>query len=97
MRAWAVEGAGSFGRGLAQFLAFGSTLGGHTLRPDSGDRDQGNPFDGSATGARDTSMTFGTDVDGFQATLGRDPALTVSTRQDVLLFGAAVVSVQTRP
>jgi hypothetical protein len=73
------------------------TLGGHTLRPDSGDRDQGNPFDGSATGARDTSMTFGTDVDGFQATLGRDPALTVSTRQDVLLFGAAVVSVQTRP
>ncbi|MFC7646057.1 hypothetical protein ACFQX6_39780 [Streptosporangium lutulentum] len=70
------------------------TLGGRTLRPDSGDRDPRNPFDGSATGARDTSVTFGTDVDGFQATLGRDPVLTVSTRQDVLLFGAAVVSVR---
>ncbi|GAA2851071.1 hypothetical protein GCM10010517_08630 [Streptosporangium fragile] len=68
-------------------------LGGRPLRPVGGDRDPGNPFDGSAAGSVDTRMTFGTDVDRFRAPLGRDPVLRLSTRRDVLLFGAAVVSV----
>ncbi|WP_433249315.1 sigma factor [Streptosporangium sp. CA-135522] len=70
------------------------TLGGRPLRPDGGDRDAGNPFDGSATGALETGTTFGTDVDRFRAPLGRDPVLSVSTDRDVLFFGAAVVRVQ---
>ncbi|GAA4223850.1 DNA-directed RNA polymerase specialized sigma24 family protein [Streptosporangium album] len=72
------------------------TLGGHPLRPSGGDRDAGNPFDGSAAGAEGMGMTFGTDVDDFQAALGRDPVLKVSTDQDVLLFGVAAVRVVAR-
>ncbi|WP_156056188.1 zf-HC2 domain-containing protein [Streptosporangium roseum] len=72
------------------------TLGGRPLRPEAGDRDAGNAFDGSATGAEGTGLTFGTDVDGFRATLGRNPVLKVSTGRDVLLFGAAVVRVRAR-
>ncbi|ACZ83426.1 zf-HC2 domain-containing protein [Streptosporangium roseum] len=72
------------------------TLGGRPLRPEAGDRDAGNAFDGSATGAEGTGMTFGTDVDGFRSTLGRNPVLKVSTGRDVLLFGAAVVRVRAR-
>ncbi|WP_329426661.1 zf-HC2 domain-containing protein [Streptosporangium sp. NBC_01495] len=72
-------------------------LGGRTLRPAGGERDPRNPFDGSAAGARGTGTTFGTDVDRFRSPLGRDPVLELSTRQDVLLFGAAAVSVQTTP
>ncbi|MFF5210059.1 sigma factor [Streptosporangium sp. NPDC000396] len=71
-------------------------LGGRLLRPDGGDRDPGNPFDGSATGAKDVDVTFGTDVDSFQVVLGQDPVLKVSTRWDVLLVGAAVVRVPVR-
>ncbi|MGC5009547.1 sigma factor [Streptosporangium sp. DT93] len=71
-------------------------IGGRTLRPAGGERDPRNPFDGSATGARGEA-TFGTDVDRFRAPLGRDPVLELSTRQDVLLFGAAAVSVRTTP
>ncbi|WP_436758754.1 zf-HC2 domain-containing protein [Streptosporangium sp. V21-05] len=72
-------------------------LGGRPLRPAGGERDPRNPFDGSAAGARGTGTTFGTDVDRFRAPLGRDPVLELSTRQDVLLFGAAAVSVRTAP
>ncbi|MER6825206.1 zf-HC2 domain-containing protein [Streptosporangium sp. NPDC000563] len=72
-------------------------LGGRTLRPAGGERDPGNPFDGSAAGARGTGTTFGTDVDRFRAPLGRDPVLEISTREDVLLFGVAAVSVRTAP
>ncbi|WP_425581873.1 hypothetical protein, partial [Streptosporangium vulgare] len=72
-------------------------LGGRPLRPAGGERDPHNPFDGSAAGARGTGTTFGTDVDRFRASLGRDPVLELSTHQDVLLFGAAAVSVQTAP
>ncbi|WP_440067732.1 zf-HC2 domain-containing protein [Streptosporangium sp. OZ121] len=70
-------------------------LGGRPLRPAGGERDPRNPFDGSAAGARGTGTTFGTDVDRFRTPLGRDPVLELSTHQDVLLFGAAAVSVQT--
>ncbi|MEV0757817.1 zf-HC2 domain-containing protein [Streptosporangium sp. NPDC050280] len=72
-------------------------LGGRTLRPAGGERDPRNPFDGSAVGARGTGTTFGTDVDRFRAPLGRDPVLEISTREDVLLFGVAAVSVRTAP
>ncbi|MER5650079.1 zf-HC2 domain-containing protein [Streptosporangium sp. NPDC002524] len=72
-------------------------LGGRPLRPAGGERDPRNPFDGSAAGARGTGTTFGTDVDRFRAPLGRDPVLELSTRQDVLLFGAAAVSVGIAP
>jgi len=72
-------------------------LGGRTLRPAGGGRDPRNPFDGSAAGARGTRTTFGTDVDRFRAPLGRDPVLEISTREDVLLFGVAAVSVRTAP
>ncbi|MEU8377820.1 zf-HC2 domain-containing protein [Streptosporangium sp. NPDC048865] len=72
-------------------------LDGRPLRPAGGERDPRNPFDGSAAGARGTGTTFGTDVDRFRAPLGRDPVLELSTRQDVLLFGAVAVSVQTAP
>ncbi|MDP9863720.1 MULTISPECIES: RNA polymerase sigma factor [Streptosporangium] len=72
------------------------TLGGRPLRPDDGDRDADNPFDGSATGAEGTDLTFGTDVDGFRAPLGPNPVLKVSTGRDVLFFGVAVVRVQVR-
>ncbi|GAA2999048.1 zf-HC2 domain-containing protein [Streptosporangium longisporum] len=71
-------------------------VGGRTLRPVGGGRDPRNPFDGSATGARG-GATFGTDVDRFRAPLGRDPVLELGTRQDVLLFGVAAVSVQAVP
>ncbi|MEU4408216.1 zf-HC2 domain-containing protein [Streptosporangium sp. NPDC023963] len=70
-------------------------IGGRPLRPAGGERDPRNPFDGSAAGARGTGTTFGTDVDRFRTPLGRDPVLELSTHQDVLLFGAAAVSVQT--
>ncbi|WP_440083784.1 zf-HC2 domain-containing protein [Streptosporangium sp. LJ11] len=70
-------------------------LGGRPLRPAGGEQDPRNPFDGSAAGARGTGTTFGTDVDRFRTPLGRDPVLELSTHQDVLLFGAAAVSVQT--
>ncbi|WP_326819291.1 zf-HC2 domain-containing protein [Streptosporangium sp. NBC_01756] len=73
------------------------TLGGRPLRPAGGERDAGNPFDGSATGAEGMGMTFGTDVDDFQAALGRRPMLKVSGDQDGLLFGAAAVRVVARP
>ncbi|MFC4898535.1 zf-HC2 domain-containing protein [Streptosporangium amethystogenes subsp. fukuiense] len=69
-------------------------LGGRTLRPAGGGRDPRNPFDGSATGARGARATFGTDVDRFRARLGRAPVLELGTHQDVLLFGAAAVSVR---
>lgn len=72
-------------------------LGGRTLRPAGRGRDPGNPFDGSAAGARGTGTTFGTDVDHFRARLGHAPVLELGTRQDVLLFGVAVVSVRTAP
>ncbi|MBB2908924.1 DNA-directed RNA polymerase specialized sigma24 family protein [Streptosporangium becharense] len=68
-------------------------LGGRTLRPTGGDRDPRNPFDGSVPGSVGTGVTFGTDVDRFRTPLGRDPVLRLSTRRDVLLFGAAVASV----
>ncbi|MGJ6963671.1 zf-HC2 domain-containing protein [Streptosporangium sp. G11] len=72
-------------------------LGGRPLRPAGGERDPRNPFDGSAAGARGTGTTFGTDVDRFRSPLGRDPVLELSTHRDVLLFGAAAVSVRTAP
>ncbi|MGW4469210.1 sigma-70 family RNA polymerase sigma factor [Nonomuraea sp. NPDC004354] len=59
-----------------------------------GDRDADNVFDSSANGA--AGMTFGVDVDSFSAELPDRPALTISTKRDVVLFGVAAVSVPAR-
>jgi hypothetical protein len=72
------------------------TLSGAALTPEGGGKDPRNPFDGSAAGAVGAPMTFGVDVDSFHPVLGRGAVLGVSTRRDVLLVGAAVVSVPAR-
>ncbi|MFB9879321.1 zf-HC2 domain-containing protein [Planobispora siamensis] len=66
------------------------------LRPESGGREPGDVFDGSATGALGTVLTSGVDVDGFRVALGRRPVLRVSGGRDAILFGVAVVNVQAR-
>ncbi|MBG0820202.1 hypothetical protein HS048_05565 [Planomonospora sp. ID91781] len=66
------------------------------LRPEGGDRNPDNPFDGSSTGSVGVDLTPGVDVDRFHAVLGRNPVLRLSTRRDSVLFGAAAVTVQTR-
>ncbi|GIH28973.1 hypothetical protein Aph01nite_72830 [Acrocarpospora phusangensis] len=68
-------------------------LGGHRLRPDGGDRDARNVFDGSTAGRWNT---FGLDVDTFHPVLGSDPALRIATKRDVLLLGVVAVSVPAR-
>ncbi|WP_157248656.1 sigma factor [Nonomuraea typhae] len=70
------------------------SLGGGPLVPESGDRAAGNVFDGSANGAK--ALTFGVDVDTFGAELGARPRLSITTRQDAVLFGVAAVSVRAR-
>ncbi|WP_052422685.1 sigma-70 family RNA polymerase sigma factor [Nonomuraea candida] len=70
------------------------SLGSGALVPGGGDRDRSNVFDGSANGAAE--MTFGTDVDTVSAELGVDPALTIATDKDVVLFGVAALSVRAR-
>nr|WP_285777653.1 sigma-70 family RNA polymerase sigma factor [Microtetraspora sp. NBRC 13810] len=72
------------------------TLGGAALRPEEGERDADNPFDGSAAGAVGPKMTFGVDVDSFRPVLGDRPVLRVATERDVVLFGVAAVSVHAR-
>ncbi|QFY05538.1 sigma-70 family RNA polymerase sigma factor [Nonomuraea phyllanthi] len=64
------------------------------ITPASGDRNVANVFDESATGADE--MTFGVDVDTMSARLGADPGLTIATDKDVILFGAAALSVRAR-
>ncbi|MEO3863482.1 sigma-70 family RNA polymerase sigma factor [Acrocarpospora sp. B8E8] len=68
-------------------------LGDTALRPDGGDRDPANVFDGSTTGDWNT---FGLDVDTFHPILGREPVLRIGTKRDVLLIGVAAVSVPAR-
>ncbi|GAA0375548.1 hypothetical protein Acor_82420 [Acrocarpospora corrugata] len=63
------------------------------LRPEGGDRDPRNVFDGSTTGRWNT---FGLDVDTFHPVLSRDPILRIGTARDVLLFGVVAVSVPAR-
>ncbi|MEV0613760.1 sigma-70 family RNA polymerase sigma factor [Nonomuraea sp. NPDC050404] len=70
------------------------SLGSGALATGGGDRDAGNVFDGSANGVAE--MTFGTDVDTVSAELGVDPGLTIATDKDVVLFGAAALSVRAR-
>lgn len=66
------------------------------LRPVGGDRDAANPFDGSALGAVGATMTFGVDVDLFRPVLRPESVLRVTSREDTVLVGVAVVSVRTR-
>ncbi|HEX4816025.1 MAG TPA: sigma-70 family RNA polymerase sigma factor [Nonomuraea sp.] len=70
------------------------SLGSGALVPAGGDRDRANVFDGSASGTPE--LTFGTDVDTVGAELGVDPALTITTDKDVVLFGVAALSVRAR-
>ncbi|MGP3916444.1 sigma-70 family RNA polymerase sigma factor [Nonomuraea sp. 10N515B] len=70
------------------------SLGSGALTPAGGDRDPANVFDGSSSGAADT--TFGVDVDTVGAELGVDPGLTIATDKDVVLFGVAALSVRAR-
>jgi hypothetical protein len=70
-------------------------LDGRALRPEGGDRDPGNAFDGSATGALGGGDTFGTEVDTFRPRLRPQSLLLVSTQEDVLLFGVAAITVST--
>ncbi|MEV0150979.1 MULTISPECIES: sigma-70 family RNA polymerase sigma factor [unclassified Nonomuraea] len=70
------------------------SAGGGPLVPEGGDRDAANPFDGSSGGA--TGTTFGVDVDTFEAELGDDPALTITSEKDAILFGIAAVTTRTR-
>ncbi|MFI7615366.1 zf-HC2 domain-containing protein [Nonomuraea terrae] len=70
------------------------SLGSGPLTPSGGDREASNVFDGSARGARE--LSFGVDVDTVSAELGVDPGLTIATNKDVVLFGAAAVSVRAR-
>ncbi|WP_181448550.1 sigma-70 family RNA polymerase sigma factor [Nonomuraea aridisoli] len=71
------------------------SLGSGPLTPAGGDRVAANVFDGSARGAKE--LSFGVDVDTVSAELGVDPGLTIVTNKDVVLFGAAAVSVRARP
>jgi hypothetical protein len=68
-------------------------LDGRALRPEGGDRDPGNAFDGSATGTR--GDTFGTEVDTFRSRIRPRSLVRVCTQEDVLLFGVAAISVST--
>ncbi|MBN6055920.1 sigma-70 family RNA polymerase sigma factor [Nonomuraea sp. RK-328] len=70
------------------------SAGGGPLVPEGGDRDAANPFDGSTGGA--AGMTFGVDVDTFETDLRDDPALTITSEKDAILFGIAAVSTRTR-
>ncbi|MEQ4721993.1 sigma-70 family RNA polymerase sigma factor [Nonomuraea sp. B19D2] len=70
------------------------SLGSGALAPVGGDRDAANVFDESSSGAAE--MTFGVDVDTISAELGVDPGLTIATDKDVVLFGAAALSVRAR-
>ncbi|MEV4113055.1 sigma-70 family RNA polymerase sigma factor [Nonomuraea sp. NPDC049695] len=70
------------------------SLGSGALAPANGDRDPANVFDESSSGAAE--MTFGVDVDTISAELGVDPGLTVATDKDVVLLGAAALSVRAR-
>ncbi|GAA3180920.1 RNA polymerase sigma factor [Nonomuraea roseoviolacea] len=70
------------------------SAGGGPLVPAGGDREAANPFDGSSDGV--AGMTFGVDVDTFEADLGDDPALTITSEKDAILFGIAAVSARTR-
>ncbi|MEU6713683.1 sigma-70 family RNA polymerase sigma factor [Nonomuraea sp. NPDC046802] len=70
------------------------SLGSGPLTPEGGDRDRENVFDGSSNGA--SEMTFGTDVDTVNAELGVNPALTIATDKDVVLFGVIALSVRAR-
>lgn len=70
------------------------SLGSGTLTPDGGDRNRGNVFDSSSNGA--SRLTFGVDVDTLRTILGAKPVLRLVTKRDVVLFGAAAVSVPAR-
>jgi RNA polymerase sigma factor (sigma-70 family) len=69
-------------------------LGSGALTPAGGERALSNVFDGSSNGVAE--MTFGVDVDTVGAELGVDPALTIVTDKDVVLFGVAALSVRAR-
>ncbi|MET8006054.1 sigma factor [Nonomuraea glycinis] len=71
------------------------SLGSGPLEPAGGDQDPANVFDGSSNGV--TEMTFGVDVDTVSGALRARPALTIVAEKDVVLFGAAAVSVRARP
>ncbi|MFG2071934.1 sigma-70 family RNA polymerase sigma factor [Nonomuraea maritima] len=71
------------------------SLGSGALTPSGGERDASNVFDGSV--GRGGGLTFGVDVDTVSAELGVDPGLTITSDKDVVLFGAAAVSVRSRP
>ncbi|MEU8355711.1 sigma-70 family RNA polymerase sigma factor [Nonomuraea sp. NPDC048882] len=70
------------------------SLGSGALTPAGGERALANVFDGSSSGAGE--LTFGMDVDTVGAELGVDPALTILTDKDVVLFGVAALSVRAR-
>lgn len=70
------------------------SLGSGALAPVGGDRDRNNIFDSSSNGS--ARLTFGVDVDTFNARLGEKPMLKLATKRDVVLFGAAAVSVPAR-
>ena len=71
------------------------TLGAEQLTPVGGDKDDRNIFDSSSTGT--SELTFGMDVDAFDARLGEEPVLELTTTRDAVLFGVAAVSVPVSP
>lgn len=71
-------------------------LDGVPLDPREGGGDAGNVFVSSARGANGDPMTFGTDVVRFDARLGRESEIRISSGQDALLAGAIVLTAPMR-
>src|SRR5699024_9501524 len=63
------------------------TIDGNTVAPVSGHGTADNAFVSSARGAVGDPFTFGTDVVGFDAVLGRETDVRIRTEQDALLVG----------
>ena len=71
-------------------------LDGVPLDPHEGGGDAGNVFVSSARGSDGDPMTFGTDVVRFDAQLGRESEIRISSGQDALLMGAIVLTAPMR-
>ena len=63
------------------------TFDGNTVAPVNGHGTADNAFVSSARGAVGDPFTFGTDVVGFDAVLGRETDIRIQTEQDALLIG----------
>lgn len=67
------------------------------LTPLGGDEDPDNAFASYSQGAVGPQLTFGTDVVGFESTLGPDSEVRLATEQDAFMAGVVAVTAGVSP